>query len=195
MRIAIFSDIHGNLVSLDAVLADIRRQGIQQMVCLGDVAATGPQPRDVLARLQKLAIPIVQGNTDEWLLAPELWGQDSEFYTRIYEIEQWGADLLTEADKEFLGTFQATVEIKLDETQSLFCFHGSPKGNRDIIRATTETAVLDDYFSDTTAKFLAGGHTHQALLRRHEDKLIINPGSVGMPYIQMGEKQWIPPWA
>ena len=74
MKLAIFSDIHGHLVALEAVLADVAREGCEQMVCLGDVAANGPQPREVIARLRELNIPIVQGNTDEWLLNPQVVG-------------------------------------------------------------------------------------------------------------------------
>jgi putative phosphoesterase len=195
MKVAIFSDIHGNLVALEAVLADIEREGIEQMVCLGDVAATGPQPREVLARLQELNLPIVQGNTDEWLLNPQPPGQDSDFYHRIYEMEKWGADLLTAVDKAFLQTFQATIEIAIDADNALLCFHGTPRHNREIMRATTPDEEVAPMIAGHSATILAGGHTHQPMVRRYEDKLILNPGSVGLPYVQVGEREYNPPWA
>jgi predicted phosphodiesterase len=61
MRVALISDIHGNLVSLEAVLADIDREGVDQIVCLGDVAGLGPQPREILARLQALGCICIMG--------------------------------------------------------------------------------------------------------------------------------------
>ena len=61
MTVAIISDIHGNLLALDAVLHDIASRNIQHIICLGDVAATGPQPREVIARLQTIGCPIVMG--------------------------------------------------------------------------------------------------------------------------------------
>jgi predicted phosphodiesterase len=68
MRLALISDIHGNLVALEAVLAEIAQQNIahdsQHILCLGDVAAFGPQPLQVLARLQTIGCPVVMGNTD-----------------------------------------------------------------------------------------------------------------------------------
>jgi predicted phosphodiesterase len=67
MRTALIADIHANLVSFDAVLADIDRARMDQIVCLGDVAATGPQPRETLARLRRLGCPVVLGNADAWL--------------------------------------------------------------------------------------------------------------------------------
>ncbi|MCB8943250.1 MAG: YfcE family phosphodiesterase [Ardenticatenaceae bacterium] len=195
MRIAIFSDIHGHLVALEAVLADVAREGIERMVCLGDVAANGPQPREVIARLRELGIPIVQGNTDEWLLKPQVWGQDSEFYRRIYEMEQWTADVLTADDQAFLRTFQPTVEIAVDAENALLCFHGTPRNNREILRATTQDEEVAEMVAGQTATILAGGHTHQPMVRRFEDKLIMNPGSVGLPYVQVGETEYNPPWA
>ena len=195
MRVAIFSDIHGHLVALEAVLADIEREGIEQMVCLGDVAANGPQPREVIARLRELNIPIVQGNTDEWLLNPQVWGQESEFYRRIYEMEQWTADVLMDDDKAFLRTFQPTIEIAVDGMNSLLCFHGTPRHNREIVRATTPDEEVTAMMAGQTATVLAGGHTHQPMIRRYEGKLIVNPGSVGLPYVQVGEDEYNPPWA
>lgn len=72
MPVAIISDIHGNLIALDAVLNAIAARKIQQIICLGDVAATGPQPREVIARLKQINCPVVMGNMDDWLLKPKL---------------------------------------------------------------------------------------------------------------------------
>jgi hypothetical protein len=67
-RVALISDIHGNAVALDAVLADIARRRVDEVVCLGDVAMGAPQPREVLARLRDLSCAVVMGDADEWLL-------------------------------------------------------------------------------------------------------------------------------
>jgi predicted phosphodiesterase len=65
-RVALISDIHGNAVALEAVLADIARRRVDEIVCLGDVAAGGPQPREALERLRTLGCAVVRGNADEW---------------------------------------------------------------------------------------------------------------------------------
>jgi len=195
MRVAIFSDIHGNLVSLEAVLADIEREGIEQMVCLGDVAATGPQPHEVLVRLRGLKIPIVQGNTDEWLLQPEPFVEASDFYQKIYEMDMWAVGQLTAADRAFLQIFEPTVEIPLDGANILLCFHGTPRSNTEILRATTPDEEIAPMVAGQAAMILAGGHTHQPMVRRYEDKLILNPGSVGLPYLVVGDVVRNPPWA
>lgn len=195
MKLAIFSDIHGNLMSLAAVLADIEHEQIEQMVCLGDVAATGPQPNEVLMRLAELGIPVVQGNTDEWLLQPKPFENESDFHQKIYEMDMWAVGQLTAGNRAFLQTFQPTIEIPLDEASTLLCFHGTPRSNREILRATTPDEEVAPMVAGYAATILAGGHTHQPMMRRYEDKLLLNPGSVGLPYVQVGEVAHNPPWA
>lgn len=183
MNIAIISDIHGNLVALEAVLADIQRQPVDRMVCLGDVAATGPQPRACLHGLHELNCPVVRGNTEDWLLNPQLSPDASEFMQFVEEIDMWCAQQLSADDLAYMRSFSPTVEIPLDtEGPTLLGFHGSPHSNTDIIVASTPQAELDALLGEHRALILAGGHTHQQLLRRTYESILLNPGSVGMSY-------------
>lgn len=193
MKLAIFSDIHGNDIALEVMLADMDQESPDQMICLGDVA-TGVQPREVLARLRELAIPIVQGNHDAWLLEPEPWGQDSDFYRRICDIDLWGAAQLTDADRAFLRTFPKTVQLELGD-KTVLCFHGSPYSHSDLIFAHTPAAELLPFLDDFSADIFVGGHTHQPFVRRYKDKLLLNPGSVGLPFVKVDGTQKKPPWA
>jgi predicted phosphodiesterase len=100
-----FSDMHGNLVALDAVLNDIARRGIKQIVCLGDVASLGPQPREVLACLQTLSYPVVMSNTDARLLEPQLKDMPDEDSRNMQEIAYCCARQLSASDQEYIRTF------------------------------------------------------------------------------------------
>src|SRR5215216_2301905 len=98
--IALIADIHGNLAALEAVLDALRAEPADQIVCLGDVAATGPQPCGVLRRLRELGCPMVMGNADAELLdvsppAPET----DEDARRIADISRWCAAQLDDADR------------------------------------------------------------------------------------------------
>ena len=76
MHLAIISDIHGECFALDWVLQDIRRQGVEQIVCLGDALQGGSQPAEIVARLRELNCPVVMGNADAWLITDQgewLW--------------------------------------------------------------------------------------------------------------------------
>ena len=72
MRIAVISDIHGNCFALDSVLQDIRQQGIEQIVCLGDAIQGGAQPAETVQRLRELNCPVVMGNADDFVLTSDL---------------------------------------------------------------------------------------------------------------------------
>jgi predicted phosphodiesterase len=68
--VAVLSCIHGNLAALEAVLADVRKLGVEQIVCLGDLVGYGPDPNQVVERVRELRIPVVQGCWDEGTEAP-----------------------------------------------------------------------------------------------------------------------------
>ncbi len=178
-RIAVIADIHGNLPALEAVLAEIAAEGIERIVCLGDVATLGPQPREVITRLRGLGCPVVMGNTDAILLAPQhdvraTGGDLSNDY-----FDRWCAARLTADDLAYLRTFQPTVSVPLDGGAVLLCYHGSPRSYDERITAETPDEALHEMLAAMPAQIYAGGHTHQQLLRRYRDALVINPGTVG----------------
>ena len=193
--LALLSDIHGNLTALEAVLLDLAAEGIEQMVCLGDVAAFGPQPVDVLERLQALNIPVVMGNTDAWLLDPQPHAKRDEQTSIVNEIELWGAAQLTAVHRQYLQTFQPTISISLAADVELLCFHGSPHSYHDIIRTTTPDDEVAEFLEGHTATIMAGGHTHTQLVRRFRQSWLINPGSVGLPYESISDDTVQRPYA
>lgn len=180
MRIALISDIHGNLVALEAILAEIAGQHIEHILCLGDVAAFGPQPLQVLARLQTLGCPVVMGNTDAELLNPQLLQPATGPTNRSQDIQRWGAQQLSEADKTYISSFQATISYPLAHGKTLLAYHGSPRSLRERLLPTTSEEDLEQAFAGYRADIMAGGHTHIQMFRRHEQMLVLNPGSVGM---------------
>jgi len=74
MRLALISDIHGNEIALERVIASIAGDGSDGIVCLGDVAGTGPQPAAALERMRAIGAPVVMGNVDSYMLYPESAG-------------------------------------------------------------------------------------------------------------------------
>lgn len=195
MRVAVIADIHGNLTALDAVLADQEAAGAERVVCLGDVAAGGPHPREVVARLRALGCPTVLGNADADSVRPARMVSADEEGRRWFEIDAWGAAQLRPADLSFLRTFQPTLTLPLGDDATLLCFHGSPRSNTDSIAATTPDAALAPMLAGSNATVLAGGHTHLPFIRRYMSSLFLNPGSVGLPYVETGVGLRHPPWA
>lgn len=170
MRVALIADIHGNLVALESVLHDISSRSVEQIVCLGDVASTGPQPLEVMNLIRTLNCLAVMGNADAELLNP------------MDESSAWSREHLHAEHLDYIRTFQPTVEVPLGAGATLLCFHGSPRSYDDIIMSTTSIAEVEQMIAGHYATILAGGHTHVQMIRRHKDMMIINPGSVGLPY-------------
>ena len=195
MRIALIADIHGNLAALDAVLHDLEAARPDRIVCLGDVAATGPQPRETLERLRALQCPVVMGNTDAWLLDPVATAADEDA-RKVAEIDHWCAQQLTHADRAYLHTFQPTIVLPLADGRQVVCYHGSPRSYDDVIAATTPEDELEPMFAGWKATVLAGGHWHFQLLRRYRESIVLNPGSIGLAYdLRMGGGVRVPPHA
>jgi len=181
MRIAIFSDIHGNGVALESVLNDLKTEHIDHVVCLGDISTNGPQPREVIAQLKAQNSSVVMGNMDAWFLNPHPLGGNSKSAQWGNEIRSWCVSQLSSDDLNYLRTFQATIEISLDISTDLLCYHGSPQSNEEGISSTTPDEDLERMLSGYQVTVLAGGHTHTQMVRRYGDTTIFNPGSVGAP--------------
>jgi predicted phosphodiesterase len=187
MRIAVISDIHGNAFALDVALADLKRNAVDQVVCLGDAIQGGPQPVEVVGRLRELACPVVMGNADEWLLTGEESGAEvisSERLRKMNDVRDWMLEQLSEEDKAFIRAFRPTVEIPLDEGRNLLCFHGSPASFEDIILPETAEEEFQRLLAPYLPSMMTGGHTHMQQIRRIgvSDSFFFNPGSVGLAY-------------
>ncbi len=175
MRIGLFGDIHGNLVALDAVLDDLRHEKPDHLICLGDVATTGPWPHEVTERVRNLGCPVVRGNWDDWMLEIRDGRRSPE---GCRPMDLWCAAQLTTKDLAFLETFPMTCEVPLPDGTTLFCYHGAPHSYHDLITSGTANEDVDRLLDGRHTGVMAGGHTHMAMLRRHGDALIINPGSI-----------------
>jgi len=181
MRIALISDIHGNEVALEAVLADIAQHGADQVVCLGDVATLGPRPEAVLARLRDAGCLCILGNHDAFLLDPELIHTYTEAPIIVQAVD-WCRSRLGAAELDFIRGFAPTRRLVLDAGCELLLFHGSPRSHMEDLLATTSESKLDEALAGASATAMAGGHTHIQMLRQHRGILLVNPGSVGMPF-------------
>jgi len=179
MRFAFISDIHGNLHALDLVLAELEHAHIDQLICLGDIASLGPQPREVIARLQRLDLPTVMGNHETYLLNPHL---TENHHPWLKAMERWCLSLLTPEDLNYLASFRPQLCFKAGNT-SLLCFHGSPRSNEEFLHPTAATELLDEVFAGQEARVMIGGHTHIQMVRHHRRFAFLNPGSVGMPFV------------
>ncbi len=198
MRVALISDIHGNLVSFEAVLDDISRQNINEIIFLGDIATLGPHPTESIAKLKELACPCIMGNHETYLFKPTLghaYMRDTQWFT---DTLTWCRGQLSPKDYKFLKTFEPIMKFSLGDGVSLICYHGSPRSNVENIFATTPADQVQEMLNGYQATVMAGGHTHVQMMRQHKGLMIVNAGSVGMPFAEMpfdGPGPRVMPWA
>ncbi len=200
MRVAVISDMHGNDLAFEVIEADIQRQRIDQIVCLGDAIQGGPQPAAVLQRLRRLGCPVVMGNADSWLISGEETGDEGippERLRKMGEIRLWSLSQLSESDRAFISNFQPTVKINLEKDLNLLCFHGSPTSFDDVILPTAPEEEFQKFLGGYADYILTGGHTHAQQIRRNGRYFFFNPGSVGFAYShnQPDHEFHADPWA
>lgn len=182
MRIAVLSDVHGNLGALEAVLADATPQQVDVTVNLGDLLSGAVQPRATADRLLALDLPTVSGNHERQVLTlpPERMGAS----------DRLAHDALSDAHRAWLASLPLTLEI----ADGVLAFHGSPTDDRTYLLETVESSgarpatqreVLDrlgPYGESASWSLLLCGHTHlQRAMQLQVGALVVNPGSVGWP--------------
>jgi predicted phosphodiesterase len=195
VRIALFSDVHGNGVAFRAMLADLDRQDVERVVCLGDHAQGGPQPAECLDLLPELGAPAVYGNSDHFLLT--LDPGEEEVTPEQIENAKWSRSQLSDEQLAFHRDFQPTVELDLGDGRTLLAFHGTPRSRDEIVDPWMEEEKFRTPFEGLDATVFAGGHTHQQWARRMGDAYYVNPGSVGLPldHHQSASPPRADPWA
>jgi putative phosphoesterase len=176
MRLALISDLHGNELALSAAL-DHARGAFDRLVCLGDIATLGPRPSAVIARLRQLGCPCILGNHDEFMFDPALLRSYSESQLIVASVDATRATLSGD-EIEFLRGLPRTLPIGDD----VFLFHGTPRSNMEDLLSVTPPERVDEMLGGRRALVFAGGHTHLQMLRQHRGMLLVNPGSLGIPF-------------
>lgn len=180
MRVGFVSDLHGNLTALRAVLAALAERGVGHVVCLGDVATLGPEPAGTVELVAERCATLIEGNHDTFLRVP---GAAAAYTSAppVLDAIDWCATQLTGQHHRLLGAAVASAELHLGRHR-VVAFHGSPADNTEDLLATTADDALLAALGPAPAPLMAGGHTHLPLLRRLRGTLLLNPGSVGMPF-------------
>jgi len=186
-RVAAIYDVHGNLPALEAVIAEVRRAGVDAVVVGGDVLP-GPLPRETAARLLDLDLPVrfIQGNGDRAVLE-EMAGRDTgALPEQAREIVRWTARQMRPEQERLMAAWPRTLGLPIDGLgEVLFC-HATPRSDTEIFtRATPEERLLP-VFHGLGAALVVCGHTHMPFDRTVGGVRVVNAGSVGMPYGEPG---------
>ncbi len=178
MRIAVISDIHGNLTALEAVLKDIKERGVDKVINLGDLVFRGPYPSEVLAALQDLQAPTLRGNTEDWLFADWSKAPADDFRPGV---AAWTLEQLHPDEKVYLRDLPFSLRLELDDNRFLLVHASTRDNNKGFLADTSEEDLLE-LLGPPDHDALVAGHVHRQFLRRGAGRLLINPGSVGLPF-------------
>jgi putative phosphoesterase len=173
VRVAAISDIHGNLPALEAVLAEIDREAVAEIVVVGDTAH-GPWPAEVVDLLDERGALCVRGNADREVI---------ERSDRYGPLAPWSADRLGERRLAIVRGWPLTVELSIDGLGDVLACHSTPSSEDPIYTRITSDEELAVIFESVEANVLVCGHTHMQFDRTLSSGLrVVNPGSVGSPY-------------
>ena len=184
-RVAVLSDVHGVLPVLEAVLAEPAVAAAELIVVTGDLAA-GPQPGEVLDRLTALGnrLVLVRGNADRELVALAR----GEAFDPPDEISPWAAAQLTDEHVALLAGLPHPLILDIDGFGPVLFCHGTPRDDEEVVLVDSRLQRWAEVFSAVPPEVttVVCGHSHMPFVRLVDRRLVINPGSIGMPYGRPG---------
>ena len=185
MRVAVISDIHGNMNALESVMADYQLQGCERVLCLGDLAMAGPQPNEVLDYVVNKTQnwTIIQGNTDKMIVDFDIsmYEKLGKSFPIMAHALLDDADIIKAEYKEFLSELPEKKQLVI-EGVTVLMVHGSPRRINEDILPNMRISEIQEMIEGETADLILCGHTHvpcgyQTLTKQ----TVVNVGSVGRP--------------
>ncbi|HVE77415.1 MAG TPA: metallophosphoesterase family protein [Gemmatimonadaceae bacterium] len=186
-RVAAVYDIHGNLPALEAVLEDVRDAAVDLVLVGGDVMP-GPMPRQTLARLLDLDLPVrfIEGNGDRVVRAQMQGTESGEVPEPFREVVRWVARQLGPEHERVMASWPGTLRVEVRGVgEVLFC-HATPRNDTEVFTRRTPDDRLLPVFGQLDVPVAVCGHTHMQFDRRVGRVRVVNAGSVGMPFGEPG---------
>lgn len=171
MRVAVVSDVHGNLPALRAVLAELEGEGVDLLVSGGDVGM-GPMPAECVDALVALdCVAWVRGNADRGAAPPQYEG-----------VVRWVDERLGPDRRELLSGAALTARVEVDGLGAVLCCHGTPRSDEEILTGLSPEERVAAALAGVEERVVVHGHTHVQYDRVVAGRRVVNAGSVGSPY-------------
>ncbi len=182
MRLAVLSDIHGNLEALETVIRHLKDKKIDLWLCPGDIVGYGPFPNECIQLVKDSFKHIIMGNHDQACINRFVDRNIPAFNPYAHKALLWTAHTLTKDSKRFLAELPLTEMLTIDKI-TLAMFHGSPfHPLNEYVDPSYPSTRLDYYIQSTGADVLILGHTHVTMIyNSKKEGMLLNPGSVGQP--------------
>lgn len=184
--VAALYDIHGNLPALEAVLAEVRDERVDEIIIGGDVMP-GPMPAECLALLRAFDGPVVflHGNGESAALEARRGGAIEQVPEAFRPAVRWSATQLPDEYLQDIAAWPSTVSRRVNDADVLFC-HASPRNDTDIFTRLSPESRIAELFAGVRQPIAVCGHTHMQFDRMVGPLRVVNAGSVGMPFADPG---------
>jgi predicted phosphodiesterase len=183
MKIAFISDIHGNAVALESVLAHIGKKQVDRIYVLGDLCYRGPEPKRSLELIRSLQTEVIKGNADEWVVRGVNKGEvPDQVLHKMNAEREWTVSQLDQDDLDYLTSLPTELHLSFAGV-SISAYHATPDSLFEIVPPGSEDGLLQAKLmsaADSTIYMYA--HIHKPYIRYIEGKVLINIGSVGLPF-------------
>ncbi len=177
-RIAVLSDVHGNLVALDACLVDLETQGgADEIVVAGDICIDGPKPKKVLQRLEEVGARCVRGNTERYLFES---GRTDGFLPAKAAQIAWTRRELGERWISWLAELPFALRVGEDANE-LLIVHANPQNDEEHLWPDADDELLRRLVGEERATTIAFGHLHLPYVRIWRGRMLVNVASAGLP--------------
>ncbi len=186
MRVAAIYDIHGNLPALEAVLEEIRKADVDQVVVGGDMVP-GPLPTETLRRLLDLHVPtqFIYGNGEVAVLEHMAGRSPSAVPEQYLPIIRWTAEHLS-GHEQLLAGWPKTSSVEIPGLGDVLFCHATPRNENEVFTRMTGVDRLLPVFEGLNVPVVVCGHTHMQFDRMIGRTRVVNAGSVGMPFGKPG---------
>lgn len=182
MKLAFISDIHGNAVALDAVLDDIKKRDIDQIIILGDICYRGPEPKRSLDLVRSLNTSVIKGNADEWIVRGIKKGEVPEdVHEMMTEECDWSSAKLGDEDVKYLQNLSKELTLEFDSIK-IHAFHATPTSLFDVVQPDESKEKVRGKLINSDADIFIYGHIHKSFVRFIDGKCVTNTGSIGLPF-------------
>jgi predicted phosphodiesterase len=187
MRVAALYDIHGNLPALEAVIDEVYRAEVDEIVIGGDVFP-GPMADDALALLVSLRKPVrfIRGNCDRNLVDVFRAHDSPDVPSVLREVFEWHARRLDADAVSTIAAWPLTLRRDVYGTGPVLFCHATPRDDNEMFNGETPAERILPAFAGVATPLVVCGHTHHQFDRMIGEIRVVNAGSVGMPFRETG---------
>ncbi len=185
MKIAFISDIHGNAIALDSVLVDIKKKSVDKIVVLGDLCYRGPEPKRSIELIRSLDTDVIKGNADEWVVRGVQQGEVPDKAIDMMNRERdWTLSRLEQSDVDYLSNLPTKLDFVFMDI-AINVFHATPDSLFEVVPPHAEEDMIQAKLmssAESESQIYIYGHIHRSYIRYINGKIVMNTGSVGLPF-------------